>query len=44
MVGDVDDCNSIKEPQKVSLKNTDAVVSGSFDSGKKTIAVLVFKI
>ncbi len=44
MEGDVDDCNSIKEPQKVSLKKTDAVVSGSFDSGKKTIAVLVFKI
>ncbi len=42
MEGDVDDCNSIAEPEKVSLKKTDFKVKASALSKKKTIIVLVF--
>lgn len=43
MEGDVDDCNSVEEPLKVSLKKKDETVSEVFLSKKNTIAVLVFK-
>lgn len=43
MKGDVDACNTISEPQKISLKKTDADVCGNYESSKKSIAVLVFK-
>jgi hypothetical protein len=43
MEGDPDDCNSVAEPEKVSLKKADAVVKGEYLSKKKSIAVLVFK-
>ena len=44
MEGDPDDCNSVVEPEKVSLKKIDFSVKGQYLSKKKTIAVLVFLI
>jgi alpha-L-arabinofuranosidase len=43
MEGDVDDCNSVAEPEKVALKETNLSVNGEFVSKKNTIAVLVFE-